>query len=308
MNLAGRLGRLGSFANGPGTALILSGRQEGNQAKEVIAFGNQPVQTALSNAQFLQEHLLFFLIHLRDVLFNLGRNHQNLRVFRIRDFPDFRNSRQFRLRFPQILFLDVAGINDRLCCQQEPLSGDFLLPLIHFTGPCRLQIIQVRQQLCPQRGLLLCPLLTAFQQFRRFLCPFGHRLPVSRNQFQVNRFNIMSGIRAVRMTDNILILKTPDDMDNGLALTNMGQELVSKTLPAARSLNQSGDIDKLDHGRRLLFRRVHLCQPIQPLIRDRDDTRIGFNCAERIICRLRTCFCNGIKQCRFPDVRQSHDT
>lgn len=55
-----------------------TGGQEGNQPQQVIALGNQAIQTALADAQLFKEHVLFFVIHLRDIFFDFCGDDQNL--------------------------------------------------------------------------------------------------------------------------------------------------------------------------------------------------------------------------------------
>ena len=88
----------------------------------------------------------------------------------------------------------------------------------------------------------------------------------------------------------------------------MAQELVAQPLAAAGALDQAGDIDKLDRGRRHLLRMVHFRQYVQPVVRHHHNTRIGFNRAERIILRLGACVRNCVEQSALSDVWQSYNS
>ena len=44
-------------------------------------------------------------------------------------------------------------------------------------------------------------------------------------------------------------LKTAHDLDNGVDLANVTEELVAESFARARTFDQSGDIDKLDRRR-----------------------------------------------------------
>ena len=73
MDLTGSLGSLGATLDGPCTALVGTGSQEGNQTQQSVAGLDQTVQTAFGNAQLLHKHsLLIGIIQLSDVSFQLG--------------------------------------------------------------------------------------------------------------------------------------------------------------------------------------------------------------------------------------------
>ena len=85
-------------------------------------------------------------------------------------------------------------------------------------------------------------------------------------------------------------------MDNGIRLPDVGQELVAQTRALAGTLDQTGNVHKLDDGRRLFVRLIHLGQLVQPLIRHRHHAHIGVDGAERIVCALCAGVGNGIEQ------------
>ena len=87
--------------------------------------------------------------------------------------------------------------------------------------------------------------------------------------------------------DDILVVETAHDMDDGVHAPNMPQELVSQTFPLAGSLDETGDVHNL-HGRRENpFRLYILRQLVHPGIWYLDDSHIGLDGAERIIGRFR---------------------
>ena len=67
----GTLRCLHPFFEGPGTAFILTGRQEGTQVQDVIGTLDDLIQTAFRNAQLCQKLALFFLVQGAELLFDL---------------------------------------------------------------------------------------------------------------------------------------------------------------------------------------------------------------------------------------------
>ena len=97
-------------------------------------------------------------------------------------------------------------------------------------------------------------------------------------------------------------------MHDGIHLTNMAEKFISKAFSAAGSFYKAGDINKFNGGWRYFFGMIHFSQYIQPLIRNKDNTGIGFNRTKRVIFRLSTGVGYCIEKCAFADIWQSDNT
>ena len=78
VDLAGGLGGLGALADGPGTALLFAVGEEGDQAQQVVAGGDEVVQAAGLDPHFGQEGLLLFGAVVGDVLLGAGADGDDL--------------------------------------------------------------------------------------------------------------------------------------------------------------------------------------------------------------------------------------
>ena len=47
---------------------------------------------------------------------------------------------------------------------------------------------------------------------------------------------------------DVVVLKTADDLDDGVDFADVGEELVAEALARARALDQAGDVDELEDG------------------------------------------------------------
>ena len=165
----------------------------------------------------------------------------------------------------------------------------------------------MRVQLFSRLGLGGVFLIAGFEQLARLIQALFHRLHVGENQFEVNRLDIARRIdRAVHM-DDIIILKAAHNMHDGVALADMGEELVAQALAVAGALDQARDIHKFHAGGRNLLGLVHPGQHVQTLIRHGYHAGVGFNGAERIIGGLRARIGNGVKQGAFAHIGQTND-
>ena len=307
MNLAGGLRGLRALADGPRAALVRARRQEGDQPQQIVAFGNQPVQAAFSDAQLLQEHRLLLVLHLRDVLLDLRGDDEHLGVFLGGDGLDVRHAGNRVLLPAQVVLLDVAGVNHGLGCQQEPFPRDLPLLVRHRAGARGLQVVKVGKQLLAQLRLVREFLLAALEHFCGPLGALGDGLAVGGNQLEVDRLDVVLRVQAVRVADDVRVLKAAHDVHNRLAFANVGEELVAQPLAVARALDQARDVDELDDGGRLLLRAVHRRKLVQPLVRHGDDARVGLNRAERIVGRFRARLGDRVEQGGFAHVGQTDD-
>ena len=74
-------------------------------------------------------------------------------------------------------------------------------------------------------------------------------LNIRKDQFQIDRLNVSERINASVYMNDIRIFKTAYNMYDRVYLTNVCQELVSKSLTFGSALYKSGDINEFDHCR-----------------------------------------------------------
>lgn len=104
-------------------------------------------------------------------------------------------------------------------------------------------------------------------------------------QLQINRLDVCESLHSNEATihrvdpvadvQNVAVLETADDMENHTHLSNCAQKLVSKALSLVRSLNQSGDVDKLHFVIDRALRVTNLGELIQSRIRHRHDCSLS---------------------------------
>ncbi len=75
--------------DGPGAAFVCTGREESPQAQEFIGTLDEPDNARLLQAHLFQEHLtVFVLFNFRNLRLRLGRDDQDLGIFRCNGGPD----------------------------------------------------------------------------------------------------------------------------------------------------------------------------------------------------------------------------
>ena len=308
MDLSSGLGRFRPFYNGPGATFILAGCQEGYQSKQFIACGNEPVESALPDTEFLKEFFFLFLIHGSDILLDGGGNDDNTCVFCGSDAAYAVHIRDFVLILAKIVFRNIGGIDYRLGCEQEPALQDLFLLLVAVHRSGRFPAFQMGVKPLGKLSFGSRFLVPSAETLLRFVLSFLNRVHIRKNQFQVNRLDIPGRINISVDMDNVVIIKTADNMNNCVYFTDMGKKLVSQAFTPACSLYQPRNIHKFDGCRCYFFRIVHPGKNIQPVIRHKNNTRIGFDGTERIVFSLRARIGDCIEQSAFPDIRKAYNS
>ncbi len=97
-------------------------------------------------------------------------------------------------------------------------------------------------------------------------------------------------------------------MDDGVYLTDVGEEFIAQTLAFGCAFYKTGDIHKFDDGGGVFVRVVHFCQNVQTVVGNGDHAHVGLDGAEGIVCRLGAGVGDGVEEGAFANVGQTHDT
>ena len=151
-------------------------------------------------------------------------------------------------------------------------------------------------------------LVSAAETFFSLVLALLNRFHISKNQFQVNGFNIPHRIYGTIHMDDVVIVKAPDNMNNCVHFPDVGKEFVSQALAAAGAFHQACDIHKFNGGGSNLLRMIHIREHVQPVVRYKHHACIGFDGAERIVFSLRSRVCDRIEKRAFSDVRKTHNS
>ena len=307
MDLSGCLRGLCSDLNGPGSGLILSRCQEAHQSQCTVAGADQFIQTGFCHAQILQEHGALIIIELGDLRLNTGTDHKYLASCLRRVFANLLHTRIICAVISKIIFRHVCGVDHRLISQKiiglHPLLFIFR-QILHERS--RLATLKVLLQTLEESHLLSGFLVhlgctshfrnTAFQNFQ-----------ICEDQFQIDCIDVAHGIYTAVYVNHIAILETAHYMNDRIYFTNISEELVSQAFTFRSTLDQTGDVNELNDSRCNLLGMIHFTKKPNPLIRDRHNTDIGINRAERIVGRLCPCLCKCIKKCALSHVGKTYD-
>jgi len=210
--------------------------------------------------QFLQEHELFLLGHVGDLLFQTGADRHNFSAFRS---GDLLNLSQVGVAFDtlgELRFAHVGGIDDRLSGEQGNISKDLPLRIAFaFKATGRGAGFQIGLEPLEHIhfGLVL---LVALECLYSPVDPAVENVDIREDQFVVDGFNIPLGVDGAVHMDDLAILKAAYHMDDGIHFPDMGEELVSKAFAIGSAPHQTCNVYKFDGGRGNLIRIIHFSQ------------------------------------------------
>ncbi len=112
--------------------------------------------------------------------------------------------------------------------------------------------------------------------------------------------------RSVDVGD-IIVVEATKDVDYGVGLADVGEELVAETLAFACSLDETCDVDNLDSCGDDLRRVLDFVEYLETVVGDGDDADVRFDGAEGEVGRLGLGVGEAVEEGRLADVGQAYD-
>jgi hypothetical protein len=108
--------------------------------------------------------------------------------------------------------------------------------------------------------------------------------------------------------DDVVVFKTAHHVDGGVGLADVLQKLVAQTFTGAGTCDQTGDVDKLDNRGDDALWRDDRSELLEARVWHFDDADVGLNRAKRVVFGSNAGLGQGVKQGRFTDVGQAHNS
>ena len=138
--------------------------------------------------------------------------------------------------------------------------------------------------------------------------PLFKRLEVGQHEFGQNHIKVADRIEPPVDVNHIRIFKKPHHMGNGVHSADVPQKLIAQPLPLAGALDQAGNVDELHRRRNDPPGVLQIGEDLQPLIRHRHDSGVGFDGTEGEVGGLRPPLAERVEQGGLADIRQSDET
>lgn len=248
MDDAGTLGSFHAFAEGPGAYFLLAGGEVGGKAEEVVGGADEEGDSGIANAERFEIFSGLGGVEIDEFGFNGGRDNTDARTVVFAgvglDFLD----KGILVRICEVAFGNIAGVEDGFGAEEaEALEGKALF-VREVEGDGGFVFVKVREKAVDEfdvfSSFLIAP--AGFFNALFFLAFEGGK--VGKDEFSINDLDIAEGIDGTHVVDDVFVLETTNDMNDGINLANVGEEFVAKALAFAGSGDEAGDIDEFDGG------------------------------------------------------------
>ena len=119
MNLAGSLRRGHAARNRPSANLLGACGEIGDQAEQAVARLHQSIQTRRGQTQLGEVFRALFILQLRQLFLDAGRNDEHLCVLLLRSLAHLFDHRQIILTGANLILRNVGSIEHGLAGEQE---------------------------------------------------------------------------------------------------------------------------------------------------------------------------------------------
>jgi hypothetical protein len=106
---------------------------------------------------------------------------------------------------------------------------------------------------------------------------------VGQDQLGLDHLDVRARIHPAVDVHHVVVGEDPDHLTYGVALADVGQELVAQPGPLRRPLDDAGDVDEAHRGGHQLLRTEDLGELRQPRIGQRHHALIGLDGGERVV-------------------------
>ena len=135
-----------------------------------------------------------------------------------------------------------------------------------------------------------------------------HRVEIGQQKLGIDDVDVVERRHLARHVNHFRIMKAADDMQDGVSLADVREELVAQTFTLAGAFDDARDIDEF-HGRR--HDRIgldHGHDAVHARVRHRYHAHIGVDGAERVVGGLRFSRRKGVEDGGLAHIRQADDS
>ena len=133
-------------------------------------------------------------------------------------------------------------------------------------------------------------------------------LKVLELKFRIDDFLVTDRIDRTIHMHHIVVVEATKHMDDGICLTDIGEELITKTFAFRSAFDKACNIYDLDSCGNDTTGVNKFGKLIETLVGHSDDANLRIDGTKREICCLCLCARQAIEKSGFADIRQSYDT
>ena len=280
--------------DGPGLDLHLAGRKERLQAQKVVGSLGQTAETRLLEAEVGQVHSRVLVVELGELALNLGAQRQRL------DAADFGQVGG------DLILVDVGEHHDGLHGHEVQVVEMGALLVIHLHGAGRVALVHPSSDAL--HGLVLGrKLLVALRILLKARQCLLNRGKVSQDKLGTNDLEVALGVGTAVGAHDVGVVEVTHDLADGIALTDVCEELVAQAFALAGALHQTGDVNELDGGGHDTARMHNVGEFLESLVRHGHDALVGLDGRKGIVRRQDVLLGERVEERRLAHVGQADD-
>ncbi len=308
MDHRGGFGRGVAVVDGPRTNFLLSRREVGLEAKQLVAGANETVESRRLESERRQKIGAILGRELRQLGLDLGGegNDPCLLATLFHGLSQRLEMRTFLAR--ELRIAHVCRVENRFYGEQRQrgensffVGGETRLPQPSAFLEKAVRLLQHRQL---RHRLLVAGPRRAAGLVQTLL----ERGEVGDRQLEPYHLTIAHGIDRSHDVRDIGVLEAAHDVDYRVGLANVGQKLVAQSLTLGRAFYEAGDVHELNDCWHRSFRLHDARELAETGVGNLHHADIRLDGAEGIVRRFGPGRREGVEQCRFPDVGEADDT
>lgn len=137
---------------------------------------------------------------------------------------------------------------------------------------------------------------------------FFERVHVGEEELGIDDLDVADGVDGVADVFDVGVLEAADDLDDGVDLADVGEELIAEAFALAGACDEAGDVDELEDGGDGFFAGGELGEGVEAGIGDGDDAFVGFDGTEPVVGgHGLTGFGEGVKEGTFAYVGETNN-
>ena len=130
---------------------------------------------------------------------------------------------------------------------------------------------------------------------------------VGQGEFGDDGLDVGDGVDAAVDVDDVGVVEAADDVDDGVGLADVGEELVAEAFAFAGASDEAGDVDEFDDGGLDLLGLDDFSELGEAGVRDFYDADVGLDGAEGVVGSFDAGFGQRVEEGGFADVGQADD-
>ncbi len=285
MDASGGLGGGGAGGDGPGTDFLVVEGEEGAEAEDVIGGADEGADAGFRQSQGIEVVLGVLGGQVEEVAFELGADGDGVAaVVGLGVVEEAAHVGVLR-KVGEVALLDVGDKDGGFVGEEEggAEEGTFLGGEGAGEGIDGFPGLEVGGSSFEQAGFEEGVFVAAFDVTADFFEAFVDRVEVGEDEFSGYDVDIAGGVDTAVDVDDVGVVEAADDLEEGVDLTDVAEELVAEALALGGALNEAGDIDEFERGGDSMGDADDLGEGVEPGFGHGDDAEVGVDGAERVV-------------------------